>query len=109
MIAAPHFDRLQRRRDHVSEDDEAVLYPVLAGVQERDRVRERLAPDFCTVAHYWPLPHLTPGYRVVGRRDGSLSVAEPLAVTALSLPLQPRLRVSICDGVAQSPRAALQK
>jgi dTDP-4-amino-4,6-dideoxygalactose transaminase len=44
-----------------------------------------------TLVHYDPLPHLTPAYRNLGWRPGSLPVAETLASRALSLPLSPHM------------------
>jgi dTDP-3-amino-3,4,6-trideoxy-alpha-D-glucose transaminase len=88
------------------QDVEPVWHLFVVGVDDRDRLRGRIARDFETLVHYRPLPHLTPAYFEDGWREGAFPVAERLSSRALSLPLYPQLSPERCDAVAAGVTAA---
>jgi len=76
----------------------------------RDAFRDALAErGIGTLVHYFPLPHLTPAYRVDGWREDSLPVAERLSERSLSLPLYPQLRDAEQDAVIAAVTSCLER
>ena len=95
--------RIETRRDveHVYH-----LYVVL--LDERDRVRERLAEAGIETGVHYPVPlHLTPAYRSLGYVAGDFPVAEKLAAGMLSLPMHPYLSSEQIEQVVEQLTGAL--
>jgi dTDP-4-amino-4,6-dideoxygalactose transaminase len=84
-------------------DDVPHIYPVLVGVESRDRVREELLKaGVQTGIHYYP-NHLLSKFRT----DYGLPTAELWGESTLSLPLHPNLTPDQQDTVAQRLEIAL--
>ena len=84
----------------------AVYHQFAITLEARDDVQARLARlEIGTAVHY-PLPlHAQPAFRA-GQR-GALPVAERLAETLLSLPIQPEVAMDQVPGIAARLREAL--
>lgn len=81
------------------------LYVVL--VDDRDRVRDKLAADGIDTGIHYPVPlHLTPAYASLGYAVGDFPVAESLAAHSVSLPMHPHLSVEQIDFVVERLSAA---
>jgi dTDP-4-amino-4,6-dideoxygalactose transaminase len=74
------------------DDAEAVWHVFAVHHPDRDRVQARLAEaGVGTLIHYPVPPHLSGAYRDAGFRRGDFPIAEELAATELSLPLNPHM------------------
>lgn len=77
-------------------------------VENRDRLRERLAARGIETGLHYPVPiHLQPAYRSLGYRAGNFPAAERFASRCISLPLYPELMESQICYVADRLEAAL--
>ncbi len=86
---------------------EPVWHLFVVSHPEREACREALgAEGIETLIHYPVLPHMSGAYRDAGIAAGSLPVAERLAASAFSLPLQPQMDPAVVGRVAEALRAA---
>ena len=77
-------------------------------VEQRSRVRERLAATGIDTGLHYPVPvHLTAAYQELGHREGDFPVAEALANRGLSLPFFSDLTEDQIGYVADRLREAL--
>ncbi len=77
-------------------------------VQDRDRVRQRLAERGVMTGIHYPTPiHLMRGYSFLGLGAGHAPAAEQLAREVLSLPMYPELTDADVDHVCATLREAL--
>jgi dTDP-4-amino-4,6-dideoxygalactose transaminase len=77
-------------------------------VEQRERVRERLAAAGIETGLHYPVPvHLTGAYHDLGYTEGAFPVAEGLARRILSLPFFPELDETQIGHVADRLREAL--
>ena len=77
-------------------------------VQDRDRVRQRLAEQGVMTGIHYPTPiHRMRGYAFLGLGEGHAPVAEQLAREVLSLPMYPELTDADVDRVCAAVREVL--
>lgn len=77
-------------------------------IDERDRVRERLAAVGVDTGLHYPTPvHLQPAYRELGHRPGDFPATERLAARALSLPFFPDMTEAQIGYVADRLKEAV--
>lgn len=91
-------------------DAESVHHLYVIQIDERERVRSRLAEAGVQTGVHYPTPlHLTPAYGHLGYAPGDFPVAERLAPRILSLPMYPQITTAQQDHVVAELRAALDE
>jgi dTDP-4-amino-4,6-dideoxygalactose transaminase len=85
-----------------------VYHLYVVQVEDRDRVRQRLAGAGIDTGLHYPVPvHLQPAFRELGHRRGDLPNTERLAARALSLPFFPDMTETQIAYVAERLKEAI--
>jgi len=90
-------------------DSEPVWHCYTIEVDDRDRIRAKLAADGIETGVYYPVPqHLQKVYAPLGYKRGAFPVAERLCERCLSLPMYPELTDDQIRAVAVALRTAVR-
>jgi dTDP-4-amino-4,6-dideoxygalactose transaminase len=82
-------------------DGDHVFHLFVVRSSVRDELREHLDANSIASAIHYPTPiHLQPAYATLGLGDGSLPVAERLAVESCSLPIFPAIEERDIEAIA---------
>jgi dTDP-4-amino-4,6-dideoxygalactose transaminase len=86
----------------------SVWHAYVVELDNRDKVRERMAAAGVDTGLYYPLPlHMQKPYLPLGYKPGSLPVAERISERCLALPMYPELADDQVETVARALRQAI--
>ncbi|MBI2445142.1 DegT/DnrJ/EryC1/StrS family aminotransferase [Candidatus Micrarchaeota archaeon] len=99
-------DAIRTPREMAGRTHARHLYAIL--VQERDRLKKRLADKGIQTEIHYPVPvHLQKAYADLGQGPGSHPVAEQCALTELSLPMYPELTQEQVEAVVSAANESI--